>query len=128
MGTILKNLATGQAFRFLMSIPTVSHGVAYLLEHLDTGLVRFERELSGYVKHEDQTLGGPFDPNPEEQAPAPAPVPGPAPEAPAGLGSESAPPAGSAPEVPAGVGPAPAPAPAPSEAQEQASDLPPLGG
>lgn len=121
MGTILKSLVDGSAFRFLMTIPTVGHGVAYLLEHLDTGLVRFERDLSQYVKHEDQTLAGKFDPQEEtgsdssgSATPAPAPS---GPPVPSG-----------GPELPPSVsGPQSAPGGAP-EGEPPASDLPPLGG
>jgi hypothetical protein len=125
MGTILKSLVTGGAFRFLMSIPTVGHGVAYLLEDLETGLVRFERELSKYVQHEDQALTGPFDGSPEEEPTqpltgAPAPAPAPAPSGPA--------PAASAPEPPPGVTGPPAVPGGPESAPAPSSDLPPLGG
>ena len=125
MGTILKSLITGGAFRYLMAIPTVGHGVAYLLEELETGLVRFERELSQYVRHEDQTLTGKFDPKPEDTQPEPLhPAPaGPSP-APAVFIPEF-----TAPDLPPSVaGPQTAPGGAPESAPAPPSDLPPLGG
>lgn len=130
MGTILKSLITGGAFRYLMAIPTVGHGVAYLLEELETGLVRFERELSQYVHHEDQTLTGKFDPKPEPDSGATAPN---LPSRRERTGPQTAPavfiPEFTAPDLPPSVaGPQTAPGGAPESAPAPPSDLPPLGG